>query len=935
VALAATCLQAPPLAAAQAAVLASPAVIVTTPVIVGGPAVTATVTAPASQALVSFTLAQPTDVVVTLVSWTFPAGGAVSTYLTGSSGRRVGSRLPLDGSGPWSAAPQSLAEGSYDVVVDAGSSGDSGSVTVQLTAVGSITVNGNAISASIGAAGQPELFAFMAAAGTTVAAAASNATFSQDDGATLSIENAAGVPQGPVRFVGISATVYAEATLTQSGTFYVALRPAGVGSMGTATLALQSARPPVPATVGGPASTIAITAPGVPGTATFTGAGGQDIGVVVNSTTFTGYGTRVYVTDSDGVPVGPEQYLSGTGTADGPVTLPYSGTYTVVVDPGTSGATGTVSLSLITFTDLQIPAVVGGSPVNATITEPTQRAFVAFTATANEQVVVQFSESTFTDPADVISLEGQGGTVIEGPAALTGTSGSLPPVTLTASGSYTVLIDPSFDGDTGSVSITIASTTDSARAVSPARPAHPARRHPAAKARSRLTPASASAGPTFTVSYNYTDTDLFTDGGYSQGYDDTYQDSATWTQAANGSVTGSASETNTGRTWLYQDICIIANLSDSYSSGRYNGQLTLGEVTTSPQADGSTSYTIYPAPITLTGTQASQGREYDSFCGTSVTATSGPWQGEEAPSPIQGVIPAGQSTASGHSSCGSGTTVGTPIGSYASITTCSLNWTVNLPYLAALGDSYSSGNGTPQASGRCSRSPQAWPHLVPDLVNQAPGSTVALSPQIDLLACSGADSDGNSTGEEDLPAQIKALRTRDRAPAIVTVTIGGDDGRAENLGFRNVLSRCARLHCDNAYLKESRFLRKKEPSLLERDFQDIKRADSTALIFVVGYPHIFKNGRRCLVYSADDVREFNSLTDLLNSVIQSAAKVAGLLYRDATDVFSGHELCSAAPWVISPLDTGAGIGPHDWLHPNVIGQKKIAGLVASFIATKI
>ncbi len=305
-----------------------------TPIELDGASVTATITAPATQAVLSFSLTHSVTLIATYLSWTFPADGAVSAQLTTTSGTQIGQPLPLNGSGPWQGAPQQLTAGGYDLVVDAGTSGDSGSVTVQLTSVGSITVNGGAVAATIAAAGQPQIYAFTATAGESVAVGAAGSTFTTGSGATLDVESATGSAEGPAAFLSITSAVpYATATLPKAGTYYVALRPATAGATGTADLSLVSAAAPVPVTVGGPAVTVTISQPGVSGTATFSGTAGETVGIEVSANTFTGLTTRLYVIDSAGDPVGEEQYLNGGAAVDGPVTLPSTGTYTVVIDP--------------------------------------------------------------------------------------------------------------------------------------------------------------------------------------------------------------------------------------------------------------------------------------------------------------------------------------------------------------------------------------------------------------------------------------------------------------------------------------------------------------------------------------------------------------------------------------------------------------------------
>jgi lysophospholipase L1-like esterase len=276
----------------------------------------------------------------------------------------------------------------------------------------------------------------------------------------------------------------------------------------------------------------------------------------------------------------------------------------------------------------------------------------------------------------------------------------------------------------------------------------------------------------------------------------------------------------------------------------------------------------------------------------------------------------------------SGTYTGTGLG-IGDWTATPLTTTNPKLILAALGDSYSAGNGTPQASGACDRSPQAWPELVPKEV-----SAEANSSSVDLLACSGAESTSSgSAGVEDLPAQITQLGETQPAPGIVTVTIGGDDGSPEHVGFRNVLVNCIQSSKDCAIYdtEESSWIAKDEPTLLLKDYNAIKAADPSAVVFAVGYPQILPD-ESCTGYNKQDAQILNKLGVALNAAIASAAaKVPGIEYVPASGAFSGHLLCSADPWIVPPLTVNAHTGIHDWMHPNVGGQEAIAKIVASYI----
>lgn len=131
----------------------------------------------------------------------------------------------------------------------------------------------------------------------------------------------------------------------------------------------------------------------------------------------------------------------------------------MVIDPGQDKAAGRVSLSLIKIADVHLRTTIGGRAVTAVIRRPAQRAIVTFPAKAKQQVLIKFSGSTFRSPADTITLDGPHGATIDAPVPLNTKSGKLPAVKLAKPGTYTVLIDPSFNGDTGKVTVTVSRAT--------------------------------------------------------------------------------------------------------------------------------------------------------------------------------------------------------------------------------------------------------------------------------------------------------------------------------------------------------------------------------------------------------------------------------------------------------------------------------------------
>jgi lysophospholipase L1-like esterase len=225
------------------------------------------------------------------------------------------------------------------------------------------------------------------------------------------------------------------------------------------------------------------------------------------------------------------------------------------------------------------------------------------------------------------------------------------------------------------------------------------------------------------------------------------------------------------------------------------------------------------------------------------------------------------------------------------------------------------------------------------IANQSLPPAKVLSTNVALLACSGATSTGTSASpnEEDLPAQIAqlaSLQTPGPPTSIVTVTIGGDDGKDQGVGFFHVLSQCVSISrplepCAEVFLQERKWLLDKEPKILRQDFANIRAAAPSAKIFAVGYPIFFTLQKRCLTIAPEDQAFLNLLTYELDADIQAAAaSVQGVTYINITNAFKGHELCSASPDIVAPLTT---ISVHDWFHPNVSGQAQIASLVAAAI----
>jgi len=241
------------------------------------------------------------------------------------------------------------------------------------------------------------------------------------------------------------------------------------------------------------------------------------------------------------------------------------------------------------------------------------------------------------------------------------------------------------------------------------------------------------------------------------------------------------------------------------------------------------------------------------------------------------------------------------------------NQTPNQDYVA-MGDSYSSGNGTGDYyESNCYRSYQAYGPLIdPDI----PGT-------FSHPACSGARTNHiDLDSQNGFPKQIDLLGPN---TDYVTLTIGGNDA-----GFVDALTNCAipfgGCADSGGSLDDAQdFIRDDLPALLDRNYAAIRAQAPNAVITVLGYPRIFKPDTTCiLVFSQAEVNKANVTADLMNDVMRQRVQAAGpgFAFVDARTAWIGHGACDSANWIneFSISDT---VGS---FHPTANGYVAYAGM---------
>ncbi|MFJ6194802.1 pre-peptidase C-terminal domain-containing protein [Micromonospora sp. NPDC092111] len=229
--------------------------------------------------------------------------------------------------------------------------------------------------------------------------------------------------------------------LPVDGTYTILLNP-DTTYLGQATVQVHDVPADASAstTPGGTAVSVTTTVPGQNAVVSFPGTAGQAVSVTLSGGTFGTYNAGVTLRAPDGSTLVSESYC-GTSCSFNAITLPATGTYTVLVNP-----TGT-TLGAITARVYDLPndavtnTTPGGAAVSVTTTVPGQNAVVSFPATSGQRVAVQLSAGTYGSSEATVTLRRPDGSAV-GSNTSCGTSCFLDTTTLPVAGTYTVLVDP-------------------------------------------------------------------------------------------------------------------------------------------------------------------------------------------------------------------------------------------------------------------------------------------------------------------------------------------------------------------------------------------------------------------------------------------------------------------------------------------------------------
>jgi hypothetical protein len=302
-------------------------------------------------------------------------------------------------------------------------------------AVGDLAIDGPAVTANVTAAVPAVHLHFVGQAGQEIYVQVTKSTLPDQCG-VLQLDDPSGhsLASGCI-ITGVGSIE--RTVLPAAGDYIIAIQPTGTGSVTVAIVSDTSQGGAIVAD-GGPV-TATIAQAGAKATFTFQGAAGQQVFVDITGSTFADQCGIVQLRDPSDASVDSGCSINGAGDVDGSV-LPQAGTYTLTVVPS-AGATGQLTMRLVTDVNQKGTIAVNGPAVTATIQQPGALSTFTFTGTAGQKVAVAVSRSTFADQCGLVQLVDPSGNRIDSGCSIGG-AGSIDPTVLATSGVYAIVVDP-------------------------------------------------------------------------------------------------------------------------------------------------------------------------------------------------------------------------------------------------------------------------------------------------------------------------------------------------------------------------------------------------------------------------------------------------------------------------------------------------------------
>jgi hypothetical protein len=245
-------------------------------------------------------------------------------------------------------------------------------------------------------------------------------------------------------------------TLPVAGTYKIVVDPKDTYT-GKLTLKLYDvpADPTTPATLDGTPYTVTTTTPGQNALLTFNGTAGQRVSGLITDVDYASAKLKILNPDST-LLFSPALGFGHGGNFLEPKTLPATGVYTVVVDPGLAAAGSATVQFFLTGTDATGTITACTSlPCTATTTSttsPGQNAGLTFNGTNGQRIAVLAGNSTYGTPIKVSVLKPDSSNLFNPSLTVGGFDAFSDVQTLDATGVYTIFVDPQWS-DTGGIDL--------------------------------------------------------------------------------------------------------------------------------------------------------------------------------------------------------------------------------------------------------------------------------------------------------------------------------------------------------------------------------------------------------------------------------------------------------------------------------------------------
>jgi large repetitive protein len=339
--------------------------------------------------------------------------------------------------------------GTYSIFVDPQGSA-TGSLTLTLhevppDAAATITRGGPAATVTTTTPGQNARLTFAGTAGELVSLSVAPSCCTN----RVSILNPNGSTLTAPGYIGSAGGFVDRTSLPTTGTYTILVDPQAAAT-GSFTFTLHAVPPDVTGSIvpGGPPASVTTTTPGQNARLTFAGTAGQRVSLALATTCCA---TRVSVLRPGGSTLVSPVFLGVSGGFVDAATLPVTGTYAIFIDPQ-SAATGPITATLHDVPpDVTGSVATDGVDLGVTTATPGQNARVTFAGTAGRRIAVEVGP---TCCAARISILRPDGTALLAPVFIGTLGGFVDPITLPATGTYTIAVDPQ-GAATGSITLAL------------------------------------------------------------------------------------------------------------------------------------------------------------------------------------------------------------------------------------------------------------------------------------------------------------------------------------------------------------------------------------------------------------------------------------------------------------------------------------------------